>query len=236
MAQMMAEPFSGTGLMQQMMGGGRGLLDDRLFHASRGGSGAEFSGGATGSFVSCCSSYSCGGPGGHSISYSSTSRGYHAPGQEVVTETQRQYRDSSGFEKHGVARSVGNRGRSILTERSGDGAERCTDKLFNVDDAEEFDEVWRGHAGATAIDRSQAAFARGNSLGMSERRMLEHSRSSQHAAGARHGPRSYEPVRTRMPNRESPSSRVQSATSASSGRPHSVSSRQSTASSAKHRW
>merc|ERR1719498_1791761 len=92
-------------------------------------------GGGGGSFScsSCCYS-SSGGPGGRSVEYSSSSHGIQRPGQEMVQETQSNYRDSSGAEKIGVSRHIGQRGRQVVAERGADGNETRTNNLINVSD------------------------------------------------------------------------------------------------------
>ena len=50
--------------------------------------------------------------------YTAQSRGVH-DGRQAVTETKRSYRDSTGRERHGVARTVGDRGRRVTRERDG---------------------------------------------------------------------------------------------------------------------
>ena len=68
-------------------------------------------GGSSYSCSSCCYSSSSSSNGGqpHVVQYSSSSHGIQRPGEEMVQETHRNYRDSSGVEKLGVSRRIGER-------------------------------------------------------------------------------------------------------------------------------
>ncbi|KAL3921091.1 MAG: hypothetical protein SGPRY_005020 [Prymnesium sp.] len=101
--------------------------------------------GAGGASYSSCS-FSCSSGPGHSVQYSSSSHGVQRPGEEMVHETRRNYQDSSGTEKLGVTRGIGNRGRSIVAERMPDGTETRTDNLLNVTDGTSFDREWGSNA------------------------------------------------------------------------------------------
>ena len=124
-----------------MMGPGGGMM-------SMGGGG-----GGCYSSSSCCYSSSSSGPGGqpHVVQYSSSSHGMQRPGEELVAETHRNYRDSTGTEKLGVSRRIGDRGRSVVAERQADGREERRDNLYNVNDGTAFDSEWRGNSTATQI-------------------------------------------------------------------------------------
>merc|ERR1719217_1441712 len=119
----------------------------------RGGGGG---GGSSYSCSSCCYSSSSSGPGGQPqvVQYSSSSHGMQRPGEEMVSETHRNYRNSSGQEKIGVSRRIGDRGRSVTAERGADGREERRDNLFNVEDGSSFDREWRGNNTATAINQA----------------------------------------------------------------------------------
>lgn len=130
-------PFEGPGshmtqmmqrmdtMMDQMMGGGggggdRGMMGGPMMGGSMlggsmssmmGGSmlgGMGSGGGGSYSCSSCCYSSSSGGPGG-SVEYSTSTHGVQRPGQEMVRETQSNYRNSTGVEKIGVSRHIGER-------------------------------------------------------------------------------------------------------------------------------
>jgi len=77
----------------------------------------------------------------------------------MVHETHRNYRDSTGQEQIGVSRRIGDRGRSIVAERRGDGTEQRTDNLINVNDGTQFDREWRGNAAATQINQARTQMA-----------------------------------------------------------------------------
>ena len=88
----------GGSMMDQMMGGGLASMMGGM-------------GGANGTSCqySSCSYSSCSGGGGPAVEYSSTSHGIRRPGEDMVHETHRNYRDSSGNERLGVSRHIGNR-------------------------------------------------------------------------------------------------------------------------------
>merc|ERR1719247_2291499 len=114
-------------------------------------------GGSSYSCSSCCYSSSSSGPGGQPqvVQYSSSSHGMQRPGEEMVSETHRNYRDSGGQEKIGVSRRIGDRGRSFVAERNADGTEQRTDNLINVRDGTSFDSEWRGNSAATHINEAR---------------------------------------------------------------------------------
>lgn len=118
-------------------------------------------GGCSYSSSSCCYSSSSSGPGGqpHVVQYSSSSQGVQRPGEEMVHETHRNYRDSTGQEQIGVSRRIGDRGRSIVAERRGDGTEQRTDNLVNVNDGTQFDREWRGNSAATQLNQARTQMA-----------------------------------------------------------------------------
>ena len=91
------------------------------------------------------------------MQYSQAAHGVRQPGQEWVSETQKNYRDSAGAEKIGVSRTIGNRGRSIVAERGADGTERRTDNVRGYEDGSAFDRDWQGNAGAATIAQSRTA-------------------------------------------------------------------------------
>merc|ERR1719313_318439 len=102
-------------------------------------------GGSSYSCSSCCYSSSSSGYGGqpHVVQYSSSSHGMQRPGEEMVSETHRNYRDSTGTEKLGVSRRIGDRGRSVTAERFANGTEERRDNLINIQDGTAFDAEWR---------------------------------------------------------------------------------------------
>lgn len=202
MGSMMDMGFGGFGggasrmshMMDQMMGpmGSMGSM------ASMGG------GGGSSCSYSSCSYSSCGGP-GRSCEYSSTSHGVQRPGEQMVREMHRNYRDSSGEERLGVSRHIGDRGRSIVAERGRDGRETRTDNLVNISDGTRFDQEWRNNAGATTIEQTrQATRTHGTMLGapatMGTRgmTMAPPSQSAEDRAAALEGQRNYEQQRDRM--------------------------------------
>ncbi|XRB01131.1 Myelodysplasia-myeloid leukemia factor 1-interacting protein [Pycnococcus provasolii] len=111
--------------------------------------------GSTRGFSSSSVSYrSYGGPSG--VEYTSTTNGVTDARGETITETRRTYRDGSGFEKLGVSRTLGSRGRNVVRERDGStGAERATDTLLGLSEAEKssFDGEWRARAEAAQLPR-----------------------------------------------------------------------------------
>ena len=83
--------------------------------------------------------------------YTAQSRGVH-DGSQAVTETKRSYRDSTGRERHGVARTVGDRGRRVTRERDGaSGEERCEERLLATEDGDGFDRDWSAAAEAAQL-------------------------------------------------------------------------------------
>ena len=124
----------GGGFGGSMMGGGFGGFDSMMGGGGGGGGGMSFS--------SCSYSCSSGGPGGRTVTYSSSSHGVQRPGEDMVRESHRNYQDSSGRERIGVSRTIGNRGRSIVAERNPDGTEVRTDNVLNVADGTTFDREW----------------------------------------------------------------------------------------------
>ena len=59
-------------------------------------------------------------------------RGVQRPGEEMVSETHRNYRDSTGQEKLGVSRRIGDRGGSVVAARGADGAPGGTDENADI--------------------------------------------------------------------------------------------------------
>merc|ERR1719198_485390 len=106
---------------------------------------------------SCCYSSSSSSNGGqpHVVQYSSSSHGMQRPGEEMVSETHRNYQDSTGVEKLGVSRRIGDRGRSVTAERHANGHEERRDNVINTSDGTAFDREWRGNSSATAINNQR---------------------------------------------------------------------------------
>lgn len=108
-------------------------------------------------FSSSSYAYSYRGPGGPDgapahFEYTAQSRGVAGPRVETVTETKRSYKDSTGRERHGVSRTVGDRGRRVTRERDGvSGEERCEDRLLATEDGEAFDRDWAAAAAASEL-------------------------------------------------------------------------------------
>ena len=104
--------------------------------------------------------------------YTAQSRGVH-DGRHAVTETKRSYRDSTGRERHGVARTVGDRGRRVTRERDGaSGEQRCEDRLLATEDGDGFDRDWSGRGGGGAADEpATLPFARRAGIGADIRRI-----------------------------------------------------------------
>jgi len=169
MSQMMGSMMGGGMLGGGMMGGGMlgggmgrgGLLGGmdgamtQMMEGSRNGVGGS-GGGSSYSYSSCCvSSSSAGGAAGQprTVHYSQTSHGMQRRGEEMVSETYRNYTDGTGNEKLGVSRTIGDRGRSIVAERSSDGTERRTDNLRNVNDGSAFDRDWSRHGTVAALNQ-----------------------------------------------------------------------------------
>ena len=152
-----ADPFQ---MMNSMMGGG--MLGGGMMGGMMGDMGSMMGGGGGGGSYSCSSSSCCysssSGAGGqpHTVQYSSSSHGVQRPGEDLVHETHRQYRDSSGTEKLGVSRRIGDRGRSVTAVRDANGMEERRDNLINVQDGASFDSEWRGNATATHINQARS--------------------------------------------------------------------------------
>ena len=108
-------------------------------------------------FSSSSYAYSYRGPGGPDgapahFEYTAQSRGVAGPRVETVTETKRSYKDSTGRERHGVSRTVGDRGRRVTRERDGvSGEERCEDRLLATEDGDAFDRDWGAAAAASQL-------------------------------------------------------------------------------------
>ena len=214
----------GFGGMGGGMGGMGGMMSamDQMMGMNMGmgmGAGPTMGGGGLGggssySYSSCsyCSSSGAGGP---SVEYSSTSHGVQRPGEEMVHETHRNYRDSSGQERLGVSRHIGDRGRSVVAERGADGRETRTDNLVNIQDGSSFDREWRANASASAINQTRAntraagsAFGAAPMLGssmmgapaltMGARAQPRPQQSDADRAAAREGARAYENERERI--------------------------------------
>ena len=156
-------------------GGGMGsMMDDMMggdMRSMMGGMGGGGGGGGSYSCSSCCYSSSSSGAGGqpHVVQYSSSSHGMQRPGEEMVSETHRNYRDSTGTEKLGVSRRIGERGRSVVAERAANGMEERRDNLLNIEDGSAFDREWRGNSSATQIGnaRTQMRTQQPSAIGMS---------------------------------------------------------------------
>ena len=108
-------------------------------------------------YTSSSYAYSYRGPGGPDgdashFEYTAQSRGVAGPRVETVTETKRSYKDSNGRERHGVSRTVGDRGRRVTRERDGvSGEERCEDRLLATEDGDAFDRDWAAAAAASEL-------------------------------------------------------------------------------------
>jgi hypothetical protein len=103
MMQQMDRAFGGSD-MRAMTGGG----GDSMCGGSMGGGGGSSS--SSYSCSSCCySSSSSNGGQPHVVQYSSSSHGVQRPGEEFVSETHRNYSDSTGQERLGVSRRIGDR-------------------------------------------------------------------------------------------------------------------------------
>ncbi|KAG8468003.1 hypothetical protein KFE25_007055 [Diacronema lutheri] len=137
------------GFMQHGMGGSLG--GDFMQQMQCGSGGA---GGGSYCFSSCSYYSSSGGPNGQSVNYSSTTTGAREGNAPMVSETQQEYRDSSGLEKLGVARRVGERGRAIVAERQPGGEERKVQTLMHVEDASAFDREWQERATVAKLPRA----------------------------------------------------------------------------------
>ena len=141
-----------------------------------------------------------GGPDGAPAHFEDTaqSRGVAGPRVETVTETKRSYKDSTGRERHGVSRTVGDRGRRVTRERDGvSGEERCEDRLLATEDGEAFDRDWAAAAAASEL-HDERRFPSLNAFGADE----FHSLRTIHPGG-RPGTRE-EPPRLHASFREEP--------------------------------
>jgi hypothetical protein len=108
---------------------------------------------------------------GRAATYSSKTTSMRRPGDAApVTEQRSAYRDSSGVEKVGLGRSIGERGRSIVAERAADGTERRIDTLLHVETGTEFDDEWEANDTAADLERLMAqrhgGLLGGTSLGL----------------------------------------------------------------------
>lgn len=123
--------------------------------------------GGGGNMISFSStSYSSAGGNGPSVEYSSTSRGAKGANGEMVTETQRKYRDSTGVEKSGTSRTLGDRGRNVVRQRLPNGEEHVRDNLRRItnDQISEFEHEWERAAQSSNLPRgSQPNFLEGSS-------------------------------------------------------------------------
>lgn len=81
----------------------------------------------------------------------------------IVSETHRTYSDASGYERLGLARTLGRQGRSITRERFSSGEERSSQAFSSLDAgrAEDFDERWQQTATSSELDR--ISFLKGSS-------------------------------------------------------------------------
>ena len=152
MMRQMDATFGGDMRASSMMRGDMSMGPSMMMSSmGNGGSSSSYSS------SSCCYSSSSSSNGGqpHVVQYSSSSQGVQRPGEEMVQETHRNYRDSTGVEKLGVSRRIGERGRSVVAERAGDGREVRTDNLIGVQDGTAFDQEWRGNSTATAINQAR---------------------------------------------------------------------------------
>lgn len=103
-----------------------------------------------------------------SCEYESFSRGIRNGGggrenDVIVSETHRTYSDASGYERLGLARTLGRQGRSITRERFSSGEERSSQAFSSLDAgrAEDFDERWQQTATSSELDR--ISFLKGSS-------------------------------------------------------------------------
>ena len=207
MMRQMDTMMGGAGMGGGMMGGGGGMMGGGSMMGG-GGMGGMMGGGMMGgmgsmlggdmssmmggggngssySCSSCCySSSSSGGAQPHVVQYSSSSHGVQRPGEHMVSESHRNYRDSTGTEKLGVSRRIGDRGRSVVAERNANGMEERRDNLFNVEDGTSFDAEWRNNSTATAIGQARTAQR-------SHMSQIDHTRHAQPMLA--HAPRSTQP-------------------------------------------
>ncbi|KAK3287076.1 hypothetical protein CYMTET_5396 [Cymbomonas tetramitiformis] len=133
-------------------------------------------------------SYSSGGGNGHSVEYSSASRGAKGANGDMVTETQRKYRDSTGVEKSGTSRTLGDRGRNVVRQRMPTGEEYVRDNLRRINDNQvsEFEHEWERAAQSCNLPRG------------SQPKFLEESSSRALGGGARQGIEDFERQHRRM--------------------------------------
>ena len=118
------------------------------------------------SFSSCTTTTRC--ADGRAATYSSRTTSIRRPGDAApVTEQRSAYRDSSGVEKVGLGRSIGQRGRSIVAERAANGTEQRIDTLFHVETGTEFDDEWEANDTAADLERLMAQGHGGLHGGMS---------------------------------------------------------------------
>jgi len=154
----MSQMMGSMQMMQQMMGGMGGMDPFGMPPSGARGGG----GGGCFSSSSCCYSSSSNPNGGppRVVQYQSSSHGMQRPGEEMVREETRNYRDSSGTEKTGVSRTIGNRGRSIAAERHSDGTERRTDNVRGISNGTAFDQEWNSHGTVQAMTRNRDSVRR----------------------------------------------------------------------------
>eukprot|EP00242_Pyramimonas_sp_CCMP2087_P014764 CAMPEP_0198203386 /NCGR_PEP_ID=MMETSP1445-20131203/6670_1 /TAXON_ID=36898 /ORGANISM="Pyramimonas sp., Strain CCMP2087" /LENGTH=307 /DNA_ID=CAMNT_0043874761 /DNA_START=237 /DNA_END=1161 /DNA_ORIENTATION=- len=101
-----------------------------------------FRGGSGSSYSTSYTSSSSRGADGKTVQYSSTSRSSKQGGNPAVSETKRNFKDSTGFERIGISRTVGERGRKLVRTRDASGNETCDDNLLGVADGSAFDSEW----------------------------------------------------------------------------------------------
>ena len=143
-----------TRALEPPSGAGRGpLARDQTTRANNGERRSE----SEVRYTSSSYAYSYRGPGGPDgaashFEYTAQSRGVAGPRVETVTETKRSYKDSTGRERHGVSRTVGDRGRRVTRERDGvSGEETCEDRLLATGDGDAFDRDWATAAAAAEL-------------------------------------------------------------------------------------
>ena len=102
--------------------------------------------------------------------YESFSRGIRAEGRGgldkvLVSETHRSYQDSTGLQRLGLARTLGDQGRSLTRERLASGEERSYHNYSRLEasEAEAFDRTWQEAATTNELDRVR--FLKGPSRG-----------------------------------------------------------------------
>ena len=143
-------------------------------------------------FTSSSYAYSYRGPGGPDgapshFEYTAQSRGVAGPRVETVTETKRSYKDSTGRERHGVSRTVGDRGRRVTRERDGvSGEERCEDRLLATEDGDAFDRDWAAAAAASELhdERRFPSLDAFGAMSFFSPRTIRSRRTSRNAGGA----------------------------------------------------